>query len=62
MEVLHFDEIFVEKDGELEFGYTNVIIRGPDGDLYYANTEDRFLTSSEIDIDSLDKTSINTDG
>ncbi|KAG6261673.1 hypothetical protein E4U48_007618 [Claviceps purpurea] len=62
MEVYDFAQIFVEKDGELEFGYTNVIIRGPDGDLYYAHTEDRFLTSSEIDIDSLDKTSINTDG
>ncbi|KAG6308711.1 hypothetical protein E4U44_007443, partial [Claviceps purpurea] len=62
MEVYDFAQIFVEKDGELKFGYTNVIIRGPDGDLYYAHTEDRFLTSSEIDIDSLDKTSINTDG
>ncbi|CCE30696.1 uncharacterized protein CPUR_04545 [Claviceps purpurea 20.1] len=54
--------MFVEKDGETKFGYTNIIIRGSNGDLYYANTEDRFETSSEIDIDNLDKTSINTDG
>ncbi|KAG5986692.1 hypothetical protein E4U52_008357 [Claviceps spartinae] len=61
MEVYKFGEIFVEVDGENEFDFTRIILRGPNEDFYYAETKDRFLTSSEIDIDSLEKISIDTD-
>ncbi|KAG6244474.1 hypothetical protein E4U24_005110, partial [Claviceps purpurea] len=61
MEVYKFNEIIIGEDGESEFGFTKIIIRGPNGDLYYAETEDRFKTSSEIDIDNLDLISIDTD-
>ncbi|KAG6043226.1 hypothetical protein E4U39_004795 [Claviceps sp. Clav50 group G5] len=61
MEVLKFAEIFVEKDGEDEIGFTKIIIRGPHQDHYYATTQDRFFNSSEIDLDYLNKIPIDTD-
>ncbi|KAG6072847.1 hypothetical protein E4U15_006739 [Claviceps sp. LM218 group G6] len=61
MEVYRFAEMFIEIDGEDEFDYTRFILRGQNGDFYYADTKDRFFTSSEIDMDNLDKISIDTD-
>ncbi|KAG6271182.1 hypothetical protein E4U48_003573 [Claviceps purpurea] len=61
MEVVEFAEFFVEKDGEDEFGFTKIIIRGPNRVLYYAISPDRFDTSSEIDLDNLNKIPIDTD-
>ncbi|KAG6271184.1 hypothetical protein E4U48_003575 [Claviceps purpurea] len=61
MEVLKFAQIFVEKDGEDEIGFTKIIIRGPHRDHYYATTQDRFRKSSEIDLDKLNKIPIDTD-
>ncbi|CCE31335.1 uncharacterized protein CPUR_05186 [Claviceps purpurea 20.1] len=61
MEVNEFAEFFVPIDGEDEFYLTRIILRGPNEDFYYAETKDRFHTSSEIDIDSLEKISIDTD-
>ncbi|KAG6198424.1 hypothetical protein E4U35_007080 [Claviceps purpurea] len=61
MKVVEFAEFFVEKDGEDEFGFTKIIIRGPNRDLYYAISPDRFDTSSEIDLDNLNKIPIDTD-
>ncbi|KAG6094461.1 hypothetical protein E4U30_003335 [Claviceps sp. LM220 group G6] len=61
MEVYKFAQMFVEIDGEHEFDLTRVVLRGPNGDFYYAETKDRVFTSSEIDIDSLEKISIDTD-
>ncbi|KAG6203173.1 hypothetical protein E4U35_004584 [Claviceps purpurea] len=55
MEVLKFSEFFVEKDGEDEFGFTKIIIRGPNREFYYAISQDRFFKSSEIDLDNLNK-------
>ncbi|KAG6111891.1 hypothetical protein E4U13_004543 [Claviceps humidiphila] len=61
MEVYKFGELLVEIDGENEFDFTRIVLRGPNGDFHYAETKDRFFTSSEIDIDSLEKISIDTD-
>ncbi|KAG6059110.1 hypothetical protein E4U33_007150, partial [Claviceps sp. LM78 group G4] len=56
-----FAETFVEKDGEDEIGFTKIIIRGPHQYRYYATTQDRFFNSSEINLDNLNKISIDTD-
>ncbi|KAG6054941.1 hypothetical protein E4U32_006581 [Claviceps aff. humidiphila group G2b] len=63
MEIYKSAEVFDFKNDEAEFAHTKLIIRGPNHDFYYAITEDRFFRSSklELDLDSLDKTSINFD-
>ncbi|KAG6104175.1 hypothetical protein E4U13_000178 [Claviceps humidiphila] len=61
MEVLKYTTFWVEKDGEDEFDFTKIIIRGPDRDFYYAISQDRFGDSSEINLDNLDKIPIRTD-
>ncbi|KAG5988801.1 hypothetical protein E4U52_006237 [Claviceps spartinae] len=62
MEVLKCTTFWVEKDGEDEFDFTKIIIRGPNRDFYYAISQDRFGDSSEINLDNLNKIPINTDG
>ncbi|KAG6126270.1 hypothetical protein E4U12_006682 [Claviceps purpurea] len=61
MEIYKSGEEFEVKDGEMKFSRKRLIIRGPNRDFYYAITEDRFVTSSAIDLDNLDKTSIDID-
>ncbi|KAG5959263.1 hypothetical protein E4U56_005062 [Claviceps arundinis] len=61
MEIYKSGEEFNVKDGEMEFSHNKLIIRGPNRDFYYAITEDRFATSSTIDLDNLDKTPIDID-
>ncbi|KAG6054942.1 hypothetical protein E4U32_006582 [Claviceps aff. humidiphila group G2b] len=61
MEVLKCTTFWVEKDGEDEFDFTKIIIRGPNRDFYYAISQDRFGDSSEINLDNLNKIPINTD-
>ncbi|KAG5990454.1 hypothetical protein E4U52_004564 [Claviceps spartinae] len=61
MEIYKSAEVFDFKNDDAEFVHTKLIIRGPNRDFYYAITEDRSLRSSTLDLDSLDKTSINID-
>ncbi|KAG6310199.1 hypothetical protein E4U44_005810 [Claviceps purpurea] len=61
MEVYQSANFLVEKDGELEFGFTKIIIRGPNRDFYYAITEDRVPRPITIDLDKLNKIPIDTD-
>ncbi|KAG6252473.1 hypothetical protein E4U24_000336 [Claviceps purpurea] len=61
MEVLKYTKFWVEKDGEDEFGFTKIIIRGPNREFYYAISQDRFRNSSEINPDNLNKIPIDTD-
>ncbi|KAG6072846.1 hypothetical protein E4U15_006738 [Claviceps sp. LM218 group G6] len=61
MEVLKYTTFWVEKDGEDEFDFTKIIIRGPNRDFYYAISQDRFRDSSEINLDNLNKIPIDTD-
>ncbi|KAG6043558.1 hypothetical protein E4U39_004385 [Claviceps sp. Clav50 group G5] len=61
MEIYDSARTFKKKDGEIEFSHTQLIIRGPNQDFYYAITENRFVTPSTIDLDNLDKTFINID-
>ncbi|KAG6110890.1 hypothetical protein E4U13_005176 [Claviceps humidiphila] len=61
MEIYKSAEVFDFKNDEAEFAHTKLIIRGPNQDFYYAITEDRFFRSSTLDLDNLDKTSINVD-
>ncbi|KAG5967567.1 hypothetical protein E4U58_002151 [Claviceps cyperi] len=61
MEIYKSAEVFEFKDGEVKFAHTKLIIRGPNRDFYYAITGDRFFRSSKLDLDSLDKTSIDID-
>ncbi|KAG6151352.1 hypothetical protein E4U23_002438 [Claviceps purpurea] len=61
MEIYKSARTFKEKDGEIEFSHTQLIIRGPNQDFYYAITEDRFITPPTIDLDNLEKTSIDID-
>ncbi|KAG6297780.1 hypothetical protein E4U45_005396 [Claviceps purpurea] len=61
MEIYQSANFLVEKDGELEFGFTKIIIRGPNRDFYYAITEDRVPRPITIDLDKLNKIPIDTD-
>ncbi|KAG6085617.1 hypothetical protein E4U15_001204 [Claviceps sp. LM218 group G6] len=61
MEIYKSAEIFDFKNDDAEFVHTKLIIRGPNRDFYYASTEDRFFTSSKLDLDNLDKTPIDID-
>ncbi|KAG5954143.1 hypothetical protein E4U56_008072, partial [Claviceps arundinis] len=61
MEVYQSFDIFVEKDGDVEFRFTKIIIRGPNRDFYYAITEDRVRIPITIDLDKLNKIPIDTD-
>ncbi|KAG5988803.1 hypothetical protein E4U52_006239 [Claviceps spartinae] len=60
MEVVKFAKTLAEKNGKNEV-VTNMIIRGPHRDHYYATTQDRFYESSEIDLDNLNKIPIDSD-
>ncbi|KAG6107325.1 hypothetical protein E4U13_007026 [Claviceps humidiphila] len=61
MEVYQSFDLFVEKDGDVEFRFTKIIIRGPNRDFYYAITEDRVRIPITIDLDKLNKIPIDTD-
>ncbi|KAG6098591.1 hypothetical protein E4U30_007790 [Claviceps sp. LM220 group G6] len=61
MEVYQSANFVVEKDGELEFGFTKIIIRGPNQDFYYAISEERVRRPITIDLDKLNKIPIDTD-
>jgi len=48
MEVCEQNEAFIEKDGELTFSHTKVILREGD-QYYYAITDRRYHSASEVD-------------
>lgn len=57
MEILEYSEAFVEKNGDLDFSHTKIIIRR--GSLhYYAISSNRYHTASEIDPEALQQVPI----
>ncbi|KAG5958822.1 hypothetical protein E4U56_005274 [Claviceps arundinis] len=61
MEVNQSFDLFVEKDGDVEFRFMKIIICGPNRDFYYAITEDRVRIPFTIDLEKLNKIPIDTD-
>ncbi|KJZ70629.1 hypothetical protein HIM_09984 [Hirsutella minnesotensis 3608] len=61
MEVYQQAQVFIEKDGDLEFGFTKLIIRGLNHQYFYAITKDRIGASSSVDLDRLQKIPISID-
>ncbi|CBY00826.1 similar to serine/threonine-protein kinase [Plenodomus lingam JN3] len=59
MEVCEQNEAYVEKDGELTFSHTKVILR-KDGQYYYATTHRRYDSAADIDLAELPLESIPT--
>lgn len=53
LEICEKGEIYVDKDDDMFYDHTKVILRGPDGELFYAKTSQRI--SRPINIDGLDK-------
>ncbi|GAP84538.1 putative serine threonine kinase [Rosellinia necatrix] len=60
MEICEKGEIFIEKDDDFIFNYTKSILRGTDGEYFYAKTHQRIFRSS-IDINGLATTRIPAD-
>lgn len=58
MEIYQNSEAFAEKDGDLEFAFTKLILRGPNDEFFYAKTTDRTGASSPVDISQLQLTPI----
>ncbi|KAI4863258.1 serine/threonine kinase [Hypoxylon rubiginosum] len=61
MEICEQSEAFVEKDGDLVFEHTKIILRRQEDEYFYATTEQRLSTSSKIDVNSLHLINIPTD-
>ncbi|KAI0428175.1 kinase-like domain-containing protein [Xylaria sp. FL1042] len=61
MEICEKGEIFIEKDGDLSFAYTKIILRDANGEYYYAKTNQRIFGSPMIDINELDKALVSAD-
>ncbi|KID62954.1 uncharacterized protein G6M90_00g079550 [Metarhizium brunneum] len=54
MEIYQRGQAFIEKDGDLEFAFTKLIIKGPNHQYFYATTKDRIGTFSSVDINQLE--------
>ncbi|KAG5982816.1 hypothetical protein E4U55_001310 [Claviceps digitariae] len=61
MEIYQQNEAFIEKDGDLEFGFTKIILRGPNHEYFYAITKERLGAHSPVDLEKLDKIPIPTE-
>lgn len=61
MEIYQQSQAFIEKDGDLEFDFTKLIIRGQNHEYFFAITKDRIGASSAVDLDRLHKISIPSD-
>ena len=61
MEICEKGEIFVEKDDDLIFDHTMIILRGADDEYFYAKTNQRIFRSPIIDVNGLDATRIPAD-
>ncbi|KAI5867860.1 serine/threonine kinase [Durotheca rogersii] len=61
MEIYQRSEAFVEKDGDLEFAFTKLILRGPNNEFFYTTTTDRIGASSPVDISQLQISPIPSD-
>ena len=53
MIVYQQSQAFVEKDGDLEFDFTKLIIRGENQNYFYATTKERLGASSTVDLEDL---------
>ncbi|KAF2272407.1 uncharacterized protein EI97DRAFT_208667 [Westerdykella ornata] len=61
MEICEHGEIFVEKDGDVIFDHTKIILRDADDEYFYAKINQRMTRFSIVDINGLDTTRIPTD-
>lgn len=56
MGVQQQSQAFIEKDGDLEFDHTKIIVKGPNDQYFYTTTRER--TASSVDINQLELTPI----
>ncbi len=61
MEICEHGEIFVEKDDDLIFNHTKIILRDADDEYFYAKTNQRMTRVSIVDVNGLDTTRIPAD-
>lgn len=61
MEICQRGQAWVEKDGDLEFDFTKLILRSLDDEYFFATTKDRVGESTSVDLDRLVKTRIPSD-
>ncbi|GAW24969.1 hypothetical protein ANO14919_145660 [Xylariales sp. No.14919] len=61
MEICEKGEVFIEKDDDVSFAYTKIILRDADGEYFYAKTSQRIFQSPTIDINALDKVPVPAD-
>ncbi|KAK4076191.1 hypothetical protein Trihar35433_2751 [Trichoderma harzianum] len=61
MEICESGEAFIEKDDDLVFDHTKVILKGADDEFFYAKTISREHQISQIDVNSLDISRIPAD-
>lgn len=54
MEICEKGEVFIEENGDWAFDHTNVILRGPYDEYFYAKTDQRIFRSPKVDIHGLD--------
>ncbi|KAJ4864110.1 protein kinase domain-containing protein [Trichoderma breve] len=61
MEICETGEAFVEKDDDLVFDHTKIILKGADDEFFYAKTNSREHQIPQIDVNSLDISRIPAD-
>ncbi|PKK45265.1 hypothetical protein CI102_9923 [Trichoderma harzianum] len=61
MEICETGEAFIEKDDDLVFDHTKIILKGADDEFFYAKTNSRQHQIPHIDVNSLDISRIPAD-
>ncbi|RDA87713.1 hypothetical protein CP532_1784 [Ophiocordyceps camponoti-leonardi (nom. inval.)] len=61
MEICEKGEMYVEKDDDIVFDHSKIILRAADGEFFYAKTNQRILSLPNIDVDELDTIGIPAD-
>ncbi|KAK3391220.1 kinase-like domain-containing protein [Podospora didyma] len=61
MEICEHGEIFVERDDDLIFDHTKIILRDANDEYFYAKTNQRMTRVSIVDVNGLDTTRIPAD-
>jgi serine/threonine protein kinase len=61
LEVVQHGECYVERRNEMRYAFTKIVLRAPNGLLYYATTHSRPGIDCRFDIDELDKKRIPLD-
>ncbi|KAL6798892.1 kinase-like domain-containing protein [Trichoderma sp. SZMC 28013] len=61
MEICETGEMYIDKDDDLAFDHTKVILKGADDEFFYAKTNRRMSQVPQIDINSLHITRIPAD-